>query len=838
MSIKTGITGTTESLFTIGDSTSGDGYKYIYADNGDGNLPGIRFNDDANQWEIANDGTTWLAIGAATVANGTDVWDILQWDGNSWEPQQDLTMPEGADRTITIQTASAGAGDQFNIYGATGASGSGGGVLQIQAGTGVGAATATGGRLDIFGGQGSAASEGVYNAANGGEIQLYGGPGGAGTASNPSGYGGYVHVRGGAAGAATATGNNGGYVLIEGGPATGDGNGGYVAIQSGVKSGSGSDNQIYLRPNEGSVILGTSGVSNAYLLFEAAAETPTQGGGPGFKYTAGNSYMETWNPDTSAWERIASNLPASTDQYTYLQGGTSGEWVEASDITLPYGANRTITVENGADGYDLTISGVTATGANPGGDIYITGGDSTTGSQGGSLYLDGGSPDDGNFGSIFVSTQTASGTQAVQLGSSGNNSTAELDFTSSGQGKIASDLPFKSGADREIYVETPTGETPGYDLTVSAGDGGTGSIGGNLFIQAGAGNTNDDGDIYIGVASTRNIALLASPGGGWNSGEGIVFLEETTTLPSAGPTTGGYFYGKDDGYLYWRSDMGEYNLVTGSGVPTSDHNNLNGLQGGTTNEYYHLTSAQHSTLTTGTQGDILWYNGGSWESLNIGADGYILKVNGSNLEWGQDLPINTQHNNLAGLQGGNGSDEYYHLDQSHHTLYTTATQGDLFYASGADTWAKLALGDDGDTLVTNGATVIWQENFYHAIYAGKQGSLLTNTDGYLLPNFSLATDTNVAAFVPSINSFAAKLYVNLGTAPGVGETVSVTVLDGLVPTNIAVDVSDENTSEEDTTDTHEFSKGDAINIRVTTTSGSAAADISVTLLVYPKYLVA
>lgn len=33
-------------------------------------------------------------------------------------------------------------------------------------------------------------------------------------------------------------------------------------------------------------------------------------------------------------------------------------------------------------------------------------------------------------------------------------------------------------------------------------------------------------------------------------------------------------------------------------IATRPHNSLQSLQGGTSNEYYHLTSAQHTTLTT------------------------------------------------------------------------------------------------------------------------------------------------------------------------------------------------------------------------------------------------
>jgi hypothetical protein len=73
-------------------------------------------------------------------------------------------------------------------------------------------------------------------------------------------------------------------------------------------------------------------------------------------------------------------------------------------------------------------------------------------------------------------------------------------------------------------------------------------------------------------------------------------------------------------------------------IATRLHNTLQGLQGGTTGEMYHLTAAQYSALTAGP------------------------------------------HNNLSGLQGGT-SGEYYHLTSNEtrnarNTIeYTTPTTG-------------------------------------------------------------------------------------------------------------------------------------------------------------------
>lgn len=71
----------------------------------------------------------------------------------------------------------------------------------------------------------------------------------------------------------------------------------------------------------------------------------------------------------------------------------------------------------------------------------------------------------------------------------------------------------------------------------------------------------------------------------------------------------------------------------GSGA-SGVHNNLVGLQGGTSNQFYHLTLAEYSSLT--------------------GA---------------------AAHNGLTGLQGGSGS-ERYHLTQTQHTKLIGGTASD------------------------------------------------------------------------------------------------------------------------------------------------------------------
>lgn len=71
-------------------------------------------------------------------------------------------------------------------------------------------------------------------------------------------------------------------------------------------------------------------------------------------------------------------------------------------------------------------------------------------------------------------------------------------------------------------------------------------------------------------------------------------------------------------------------------IASRDHNNLQGAQGGSAGEKYHLTAAQHAALTAGP------------------------------------------HNSLSGLQGGT-SGQYYHLTSTEHTDLTDGGDSALHY---------------------------------------------------------------------------------------------------------------------------------------------------------------
>lgn len=50
-------------------------------------------------------------------------------------------------------------------------------------------------------------------------------------------------------------------------------------------------------------------------------------------------------------------------------------------------------------------------------------------------------------------------------------------------------------------------------------------------------------------------------------------------------------------WLKWFVDAAAF-ITANGGSGTSDHNQLSGLQGGSTNQYYHFTGTEHSALVT------------------------------------------------------------------------------------------------------------------------------------------------------------------------------------------------------------------------------------------------
>jgi hypothetical protein len=141
-------------------------------------------------------------------------------------------------------------------------------------------------------------------------------------------------------------------------------------------------------------------------------------------------------------------------------------------------------------------------------------------------------------------------------------------------------------------------------------------------------------------------------------------------------------------------------VVTLSSAVSSVHNELSGLQGGTTDQYYHLTAAQQSTLTGWVAGGISTSEINITDNINVGggfADGGITLYgsSGNAFIYG-DILLGGDLLTVAATQV-NGS--FYPNETNTYTLGNNSLRWDGIYVN--DIW----LGDN-----TNNANIYFYDN--------------------------------------------------------------------------------------------------------------------------------
>jgi hypothetical protein len=116
---------------------------------------------------------------------------------------------------------------------------------------------------------------------------------------------------------------------------------------------------------------------------------------------------------------------------------------------------------------------------------------------------------------------------------------------------------------------------------------------------------------------------------------------------------------------------------------------------------YNTADGKHITELTGTQGDILYYDGTKWAKLGAGTSGQFLKTNGAgaNPAWTSGAGGDVIADDLSTTTG---SIVVYADGSGQHITEFAGTQGDIIYHNGT-TWQKLAAGTDEQVLKTNGA---------------------------------------------------------------------------------------------------------------------------------------
>jgi hypothetical protein len=217
---------------------------------------------------------------------------------------------------------------------------------------------------------------------------------------------------------------------------------------------------------------------------------------------------------------------------------------------------------------------------------------------------------------------------------------------------------------------------------------------------------------------------------------------------------------------------------------TSDtHNDLAGLQGGTTSDYYHLKQVEHNWLTNS-------YTAGYWSPT----------------------------------QGGTG--------------LTTLTTGDILYASATNTLSKLPISTDGYVLTIDGGIPSWEihTNTLTQVAVGKDGYVTPATDGYLTVKFAEVETEVFPAYVANTTCYIKNLTVTMSDVIAAGQTVDITIrknnadtvltltLDDATPLNSAATLR----IEQNTTNIVSLVNGDKVTVKYVASGTADAKDVFIT----------
>lgn len=195
--------------------------------------------------------------------------------------------------------------------------------------------------------------------------------------------------------------------------------------------------------------------------------------------------------------------------------------------------------------------------------------------------------------------------------------------------------------------------------------------------------------------------------------------------------------------------------VTSGAVSIKDggvaHNSLYGLQGGTTNEYYHLTSAQHTELTEWmgvailSDDGSLYLEGGEFEAGVIFSDGNVYvnydgsdgdsylyfydggSASGRFLQWDDVHTIMGSGFVFSGNVAVNGL-----YNQGNHYLRYIGGEGDsaVYFFDGGVTKGQYVMWDDSESKLALSTNVYTNGTNFYLNYGGPDGdSILYFYDG-------------------------------------------------------------------------------------------------------------
>lgn len=603
--IRTGITGTSENAFYVGDGTS-DGYKYIYVDNADADKPAIRWNETESAWQFCSDGATWSALGSGSIIPGTDAYQHLEWSGTDWVPITNITLPSTA--TIITKNDTNGIPDELVLQGGNNSSSSGGGGIAVLAGGKQLSGNGDGGFAGIVGGDSSGdgygglaiVMGGYSNGSGSGSVMIVGG----GSDFTPAGS---VYIGGGQSYSGTygstyiygSSGNNdhgvGGNLYLNSGPGTSNGqiyigdnieaastgtvvnfgsigNNSYSFINFnslGTAVGQGTritSDLVFISSDEVPLMITTedSAPNGTNLIFKGGSASADNGIGGAAIIKGGDGYSSVV-PGTGGNVEIYSGQPGiQYDPAEYgVDGGdifiTSSDGGSSGDFGANAGNGGNLYLNSGSGGYcqnnipgsagDIRIQagggGSTASGTGKnGGNVYITAGGSTlTG-----LYSCNGGDiivDAGATYGVGYNGKIIFGNKATSVVQFGADKSTTINFLGHIDNRIISNVLF-SGSNKQIAIDSSLAD--GYTLMISGSNANTGFVGGSIYLQTGySPDGYSNGAIIIGNASDPSKLdttklLFDSKDGYTLLGPGFQYSEAESNMQFSNDQTGPWQY--------------------------------------------------------------------------------------------------------------------------------------------------------------------------------------------------------------------------------------------------------------------------------------------------------
>lgn len=430
--------------------------------------------DDSGVMQFRNEGGDWTSFGSGTVPDGTAQYQHLEWTGAAWSAVDDLTLPNGANRTIAI--ADSGTARSLTMHGSDGA-----------------AATNSGGATIIRGGAGN-------TTGTGGDVLIDAGASGSGT-------GGALKMSGG-----DSTSGTPGEAWLNGGV----GDGVYADIYIGNESGG----TIYI--NQGVTWADTSPANGIEITAQAASND--EGG-----------YVSIYGGSSAAAGSVGGAVGIQGGTSTSGTGTGGDASLQGGTCTSGNGGDANVFGGTGNVAGDVNIKGGNGNISGTAGAVNITGGETLSSGTPGGVVIAGGSVTTGTGANVTIRGGSGSVANGVVLIGDSNTLRVQIGGTASTQYQFQgnSGNRLRSNAnqtivmygdeDHIIRVADASTQTDGGDLQVVAGDASTGNggVGGGLSLTAG------DGD---GAGTGGSLYLQA---GGSGSGAG-----GTVTIRGGNSTTG------------------------------------------------------------------------------------------------------------------------------------------------------------------------------------------------------------------------------------------------------------------------------------------------------------